>query len=287
MINYNKIEITLDLVKEAMKNNKYEPNRVNVYSLTQEEKNERNYLERYNSFPVITLFDELMNENNEIPDQQIFIDWYLYKSWEWINAGKGNFKDENGKWKKLQWTDIAIRVLTDRASRTYYSRLMELYIIAVIKEFLPSISIYSNPILDIYGAVDIMLFDNKKNKVIYTHVLKESTRSANQLAVKSNDRRNFYYIDPETKVRYNLSIDRDFKNHTSVTYGGKMSYDLNGYKVPYPIVITGQILKELKREDLESIDDPKYLMNLIEAVSEAFPEIPFIDLSNNDNSLVS
>lgn len=82
MINYNKIEITLESIKEVMENNKYESNRVNVYDLTPEEREERMYIERYNSFPVITLFDELMNMDNEIPEQQYYIDWYLYKCWE-------------------------------------------------------------------------------------------------------------------------------------------------------------------------------------------------------------
>lgn len=287
MINYNKIEITLESIKEVMENNKYESNRVNVYDLTPEEREERMYIERYNSFPVITLFDELMNMDNEIPEQQYYIDWYLYKCWEWIEKGKANYKNKNGEWERLQWTETAVKVITDRASRAYYSRMMELYIIAVIKKFLPGLSIYSNPILDIYGAVDIMLFDNKKNKVIYAHVLKKSERASSQLNTKSVDRRKFYYKDPETNKRYDFLIDRDFTTHTSIKYGGEMSKNINGYKVPFAMTIVAQISRELKREDIQTVDNPEYLMNLINAVSEAFPEIPFIDLSNNDNSLIS
>ncbi len=288
MINYNKIEISFKDVKAVMEKAPYQSNKVNVYKLTTEEKQERIYVERYNSFPVITLFDDLMNEYGEIPEQQFYIDWYVFKSYEWIAAGKGNFKDKNGKWQKLKWTETVEKVLTDRASRAYYSRMMELYIIAVIKEFLPDINIYSNPILDIYGAVDIMLFNQKKNKVIYAHVLKESKDSGNQLNTKSQDRRSFYYINPETKERYDFMIDRDFTTHTSITYG-KMeeSRNLNGYIVPLPIYIVGQVRKEFNREDLQSVDYPEYLLKLVDAVSGAFPEIPFIDLSKNDYSLVS
>lgn len=288
MINYNKIEINFKDVKAVMEKAQYQSNKVNVSRLTEEEKQERIYVERYNSFPVITLFDDLMNEYGEIPEQQFYIDWYVFKSYEWIAAGKGNFKDKNGKWQKLKWTETAEKVLTDRASRAYYSRMMELYIIAVIKEFLPDINIYSNPILDIYGAVDIMLFNQKKNKVIYAHVLKESKDSGNQLNTKSQDRRKFYYINPETKERHDFMIDRDFTTHTSITYGKmKESRNLNGYIVPLPIYIVGQVRKEFNREDLQSVDYPEYLLKLVDAVSGAFPEIPFIDLSKNDYSLVS
>lgn len=288
MINYNKVEISFKDVKAAMGKAPYESNRVNVFELTEEEKQERLYIERYNSFPVITLFDDLINEYGEIPEQQFYIDWYLFKSYEWILAGKGNFKDNNGKWRKFEWTETMVKVLTDRASRTYYSRMMELYIIAVIKEFLPDINIYSNPILDIYGAVDIMLFNQKKNKVIYAHVLKKSKDSRNQLNTKSQDRRKFYYINPETKERQDFVIDRDFSTHTNITYGNiKESRNINGYIVPLPIYIVGQVRKEFKRDDLQSVDYPEYLLKLVDAVSGAFPEIHFIDLSNNDYSLVS
>lgn len=288
MINYNKIEISFKDVKAAMEKAPYESNRVNVSELTAEEKQERIYVERYNSFPVITLFDDLINEYGEIPEQQFYVDWYVFKCYEWIAARKANFKDKDGKWKRLEWTEVAAKVLADRASRTYYSRMMELYIIAVIKEFLPDINIYSNPILDIYGAVDIMLFNQKKNKVIYAHVLKESKDSRNQLVAKSQDRRKFYYINPETKERHDFVIDRDFSTHTNITYGNvKQSRNINGYVVPLPIYIVGQVRKEFNRDDLQSVDNPEYLLNLINAISGAFPEIPFIDLSKNDYSLVS
>lgn len=288
MINYNKIEISFKDVKAAMEKTPYESNKVDVSKLTVEERQERTYLEKYNSFPVITLFDDLVNEYGEIPDQQFYIDWYVFKCYEWINDGKGNFKDKNEKWRKLQWTETTAKVLADRASRTYYSRMMELYIIAVIKEFLPDINIYSNPILDIYGAVDIMLFNQKRNKVIYAHVLRESKDSRNQLAAKSEDRRKFYYINPETKERHDFVIDRDFSTHTNITYGNvKQSRNINGYIVPLPIYIVGQVRKEFNRDDLQSVDNPEYLLNLIDAISGAFPEIPFIDLSKNDYSLVS
>ncbi|MFQ7075316.1 MAG: hypothetical protein ACLRQZ_02915 [Clostridia bacterium] len=288
MINYNKVEISFKDVKAAMEKAPYESNKVDVSKLTVEERQERTYLEKYNSFPVITLFDDLVNEYGEIPDQQFYIDWYVFKCYEWINDGKGNFKDKNEKWRKLQWTETTAKVLADRASRTYYSRMMELYIIAVIKEFLPDINIYSNPILDIYGAVDIMLFNQKRNKVIYAHVLRESKDSRNQLAAKSEDRRKFYYINPETKERHDFVIDRDFSTHTNITYGNvKQSRNINGYIVPLPIYIVGQVRKEFNRDDLQSVDNPEYLLNLIDAISGAFPEIPFIDLSKNDYSLVS
>nr|UVX52896.1 MAG: hypothetical protein [Bacteriophage sp.] len=288
MINYNKVEISFKDVKSAMEKAPYEANKVNVSKLTAEERQERTYLERYNSFPVITLFDDLINEYGEIPDQQFYIDWYVFKCYEWINDGKGNFKDKNEKWRKFQWTETTAKVLADRASRTYYSRMMELYIIAVIKEFLPDINIYSNPILDIYGAVDIMLFNQKRNKVIYAHVLRESKDSRNQLAAKSEDRRKFYYINPETKKRHDFVIDRDFSTHTNITYGNvNQSRNINGYIVPLPIYIVGQVRKEFNRDDLQSVDNPEYLLNLIDAISGAFPEIPFIDLSKNDYSLVS
>lgn len=288
MINYNKVEISFKDVKAAMEKAPYESNKVDVSKLTVEERQERTYLEKYNSFPVITLFDDLVNEYGEIPDQQFYIDWYVFKCYEWINDGKGNFKDKNEKWRKLQWTETTAKVLADRASRTYYSRMMELYIIAVIKEFLPDINIYSNPILDIYGAVDIMLFNQKRNKVIYAHVLRESKDSRNQLAAKSEDRRKFYYINPETKERHDFVIDRDFSTHTNITYGNvKQSRNINGYIVPLPIYIVGQVRKEFNRDDLQSVDNPEYLLNLVDVISGAFPEIPFIDLSKNNYSLIS
>lgn len=288
VINCNKIEISLEKITDVMKANKYAPNKVNVFSLTNEERLEREYVERYNSLPVVTLFDELIEMNNDIPDQQYYIDWYLYESYEWINAGKANFKNKEGKWEKIQWTETTVKVLTDRASRTYYSRMMELYIMAIIKEYLPDINIYSNPVLDIYGAVDIMLFNQQNQKVIYAHVLKESSTSSNQLNTKSAERRNFYYKDTEKNKRYDFTIDRDFSAHTVLTYGNRSkSKNINGYLVPTPESIVNQITAEFNRADLENVEYPEYLLKLVDAVSEAFPEIYFIDLSDNDYSLVS
>ena len=133
-----------------------------------------------------------------------------------------------------------------------------------------------------------MLFNQKKNKVIYAHVLKESKDSRNQLVAKSQDRRKFYYINPETKKRHDFVIDRDFSTHTNITYGNvNQSRNINGYIVPLPIYIVGQVRKEFKRDDLQSVDNPEYLLNLIDAISGAFPEIPFIDLSKNNYSLIS
>lgn len=288
VINCNKIEINLEKITDVMKSNKYVSNKVDVFSLTKEEKLEREYVEKYNSFPVVTLFDELIEMDKDIPEQQYYIDWYLYKCYEWIEAGKANFKNNQNEWDKIQWTETVVKVLRDRASRTYYSRMMELYIIAIIKEYLPDINIYSNPVLDIYGAVDIMLFNQQKQKVIYAHVLKESYTTKNQLNTKSVERRNFYYKDVEKNKRYDFTIDRDFSAHTVLTYGNRgKSENINGYLVPTPESIINQITAEFDRTDLENVEYPEYLLKLVDAVSEAFPEIFFIDLSNNDYSLVS
>lgn len=288
IVNCNKIEINLEKITDVMKANKYESHKVNVYSLTSEEQIERMYVEKYNSFPVVTLFDELIEMIEDIPDQQYYIDWYLYKSYEWIEAGKANYKNKQGKWEKIQWTETTVKVLTDRASRAYYSRMMELYIMAIIKEYFPEINIYSNPVLDIYGAVDIMLFNQENQKVIYAHVLKESYTATTQLNTKSVERRKFYYKDIETNKRYDFSIDRDFSSHTALTYGNRAtSENLNGYLVPTPESIISQITSEFNRTDLEDVENPEYLCKLITAVSEAFPEIHFIDLSDNEYNLVS
>lgn len=287
MNNYNKTEITLKRVKEIMNEKEFNVNKVNTCLMTQSEKKERIDIEKYNSFPVVTLFDDLMSEYNDIPSQDYYIDWYLYKCYEWIEQDKACYKDSNGKWQKLQWTETAVKVLTNRASRAYYSRMMELYIIATIKEFMPFISIYSNPILDVYGAVDIMLLNNTDNKIIYAHVLRESNDATNQLNTKSANRRKFYYKDPKTNQRYDFLIDRDFTTHTAIKYGTEESKDINGYKVPTTLSIIKQVMSEFKRDDLQTLDNPEYLLDLVKAVSHAFPEIHFIDISSNNDFLIS
>lgn len=169
------VKLTTKQIENLLSQEEYSPvDRMDKSLLTAEQRYEVSILENVTSFGLasITLFEDMVNERQSLPSQA-----------EYVEAGMPLMVAHLQEHRPdIVITETAEQALTIRMTRTYMSKVIEMHLEAILKEYMPEMKVKTYALLDSVMGVDLVLEDDKKR--YYVHVTSNTPFAQKMLGQK-------------------------------------------------------------------------------------------------------
>lgn len=206
-------------------------------------------LERYNSFPILDIYDEL--KTGALPPKpSLFINTGVQRSLKKWNT----LYTDKPEWHTPEAIELFKETLTDRLSRQYKSSIIEDTTLQMLNYMYPEATFYVSQQIDWYMGVDIVM--QLEDRLYYLHITSNTTY-AKQKAQKKSAYHKFYIPTPTGRIY--IHFQRNFKDHIFLYYDRRDSdttftyYDYSILKQQY---LQGIIAHADKNNLFEDVNDP-------------------------------
>lgn len=219
---------TTNLIEETLQQASFSPvARVNRKELSPEQNREINTLENIVTFgqDSISLFDNLVYTMKGLPSQSQYVEAGLPLMIDWLAENR----------PEIIITDIVKEGLKLRMTRTYMSKVTEIHLDCIFKEYLSDMKVTTFPMLDSVMGVDLVVEDDTKR--YYVHVT-SNTPFANKMLLQKENRGGMRM--GKTFIEYS----RDFSGDLILRYDTHTESDttmiVNGFPLFKPEFIEGR-----------------------------------------------
>lgn len=160
----------------------------------------RHYIKEFEQFnkwapqEVYNLFDSLTEAAGGIPpNHNYYIDTGVQMTKEFWHSKSP--KGRIAKWQMapngwtatyLQWSENMEKAIRWRLSRMYQSMLLEYSALTITHEILPEAFLFNSKDIDLVFGVDLVVVLPNRNKIVYIHVVKESSWMWDNLKKKAS-----------------------------------------------------------------------------------------------------
>ncbi|MEH7117197.1 hypothetical protein V7128_07215 [Neobacillus vireti] len=171
------VTLTSKQIEELLALEEYKPvARMSKQDLTDEQKADVRTVEEVVSFgqELIDLFDWLVESKETLPTQKQYVDCGINKMLKWFADNRPD----------VEVTHIMVEACKLRLTRTYMSRVIELHFEAVVREYLPHLTIIKLPLVDAVMGVDLIVEDQEKR--YYIHITSNTPMAQRMLKEKES-----------------------------------------------------------------------------------------------------
>lgn len=233
-----KILFTSEYIESLLATEEYKPVlRLDKRTLSDEQYQEVKTLESVNSFgqDSIDLFEKMVYKLNDLPTQSLYVRTGLPMMIKHLSQYRPD----------IEITEIAKQALILRMTRTYMSKVIELHLDCLFKEYLPHVKVRTYSLLDSVMGVDFVVKDDKKR--YYVHVTSNTPFAQKMLLEKES--RGGYRVG-NTYVRYSRDFSGDLILKYDVGRESETTQVINGFPLFKPYYIETRFLIAKKQSSI-------------------------------------